>query len=99
MATATIKTITRKHPVREAFAGCSTTTDYYATKGHAVNAFDAELQTYDLCFDRNDLTGFDGDTGRKSLAVVDECDHVVGYAVLSWYRMPSGRYEFTGYLA
>ena len=72
---------------------------YYPTKGHAVNAYDARLQTYDLCLDRNDLDDFNGDEGRKTIAICDEFDHVVGYAYLSWYRMPSGCYEFVGYIA
>ena len=94
------------HPVREAFSGCSTgnmrgagRTGYYSTKGYAVNAFDAELQTYNLCLDRNDLSDFHGDAGRKVVEVHDELEHCVGRAVISWFRMESGRYEFIGYLA
>lgn len=86
--------------LREAFAGRTTTgrNDYYETKGHAVNAFDAELQTFELGFDRNEFLALDGDAGNVQLGVADEFGKVVGYAALSWYRMPSGRYEFTGYL-
>lgn len=89
--------IKARHPVREAFAGRSSG-DYYPTKGHAINAFDGELQTYDFCLDRNDLMDFPGDDGRKTVAVHDEFGHEVGFAVFSWHRMPSGRYEFVGYL-
>jgi len=95
-------TIKAKHPVREAFAGRSSGNDggaYYSTKGHAVNAFDGELQTYDLCFDRDDLLDFTGDEGRKLIEIHDEFKHCVGRALLTWYRMPSGRYEFIGYIA
>jgi len=100
---ATIETIKTRHPVREDFAGRSTGSsngsNYYSTKGHAINAFDAELQTYDLYLDRDDLADFSGDDGRKIIDVYNELGKVVGRAVLSWYRMHSGRYEFTGYLA
>jgi hypothetical protein len=94
--------ILRNHPVREEFAGRTTTgsdVDYYRTKGHAVNAFDGVLQGYDLCLDRDDLMDFSGDEGRKTIEVHDEFGRCAGHAVLSWYRMPSGRYEFTGCLA
>ena len=60
--------IVRGHPVREAFSGRSTGNDqgcYYSTKGHAINAFDGELQGHDLCLDRDDLSDFYGDEGRK----------------------------------
>jgi hypothetical protein len=95
-------TIKAKHPVRELFAGRSTGADqgcYYSTKGHAVNAFSGELQGYDWCLDRNDLADFYGDDGHKVIEVHDEFEHCVGRAVISWHRMESGRYEFTGYLA
>src|SRR3972149_981212 len=91
---------------REAFAGCSTgsyhgliRSDYYETKGSAICAFNSELARWGLQLDPNDLADFAGDTGRKMLdvcAVGDGCS--VGCAILSWYRMPSGRYEFAGYL-
>ena len=95
------KTIIVKHPVRELFAGCSTGSvrGYYDTKGHAINAFDGALQTYALFLDRDDLADFYGDAGRKTIDVYNEFGDCVGRAILSWYRMPSGRYEFTGYLA
>jgi hypothetical protein len=109
MTTATITrngTIRSSCACRDDFASCSTgnqngsgRTGYYRTKGHAVNAFDARLQTYDLCLDRDDLMDFHGDEGRKTIAVHDEFGNTVGYAVLMWYRMDnSGRYEFIGYL-
>ncbi len=91
--------IKRNHPVREAFAGRTSRNSYYETKGHAVSAFDAELAVYDLYLDRNNLSDFTGDAGRKNIDIFDEDDVCNGSAVLSWYRMPSGRYEFTGYIA
>jgi hypothetical protein len=100
-------TIRSSHSVREDFSGQSTgnigmsgRTGYYETKGHAVNAFDGVLQGYDLCLDRDDLSDFHGDEGRKTIDVYDECGNCVGRAILMWYRMDqSGRYEFIGYLA
>lgn len=94
------RTIRTHHPVREDFVGCSThdARSYYSTKGHAVRAFDIALQTFNLCLDRDDIDDFHDDAGRKVIAVCDEFG-AVGLAVLSWYRMTSGRYEFIGYLA
>jgi hypothetical protein len=72
---------------------------YYETKGHAINAFDTELQIYDLCLDRDNLIDFNGDEGRKVVDIHNDCLQIVGIAVFSWYRMASGRYEFIGYIA
>ncbi len=105
MTVATLDTTVRisaKHPVRNAFAGKSSGNGgagYYETKGHAVNAFDNALQDYDLSFDRDDCISLPDNEGWKTLRVLNAYDVVVGYARLSWYRMPSGRYEFTGYLS
>jgi hypothetical protein len=95
-------TITRKNPVRRAFSECSTGNDhgrYYKTKGHAVRAFNAILEGFDCCLDPNDLDDFHGDEGRKVVDVYDDYQCASAKAVISWYRMPSGRYEFVGYLA
>ena len=101
-----ITTITSKNPVREEFSGCSTgnfngsgRTRYYETKGHAVNAFDGALQGRDMWLDRDDLSDFYGDEGRKVIDVHGKDAGWIGRAVISWYRMPSGHYEFVGYLA
>jgi hypothetical protein len=94
--------IVRGHPVRVAFSGRSTGSDqgcYYSTKGHAINTFDGELQAFDLCLDRDDLMDFSGDEGRKVIEVHDEFGHCAGHAVISWFRMESGNYEFVGYIA
>jgi hypothetical protein len=72
---------------------------YYETKGHAVNAFDMALAAYDLCFAAEDCDDFAGDDGWKTLAVCNGGNIRVGYARLSWHRMESGRYEFTGYIS
>ena len=103
--------IKANNPVREAFAGRSTGsvrgpgrnnrihTGYYDTKGYAVHAFDTELRAFNLCLDQDDLADFPNDEGRKTVAVHDESGDEVGCAVFTWHRMPSGRYEFIGYLA
>ncbi len=90
--------IAAKHPVREVFASRSSGS-YYPTKGTAIDAFDGALGQHDFHFDREDLLGFDGDEGRKLVQVMDDGEVVVGNALLTWYRMPSGCYEFVGYLA
>ena len=97
-----ISHIGRDLQVREAFSDRSTGSErgcYYSTKGHAVNAFDGELQAYDLCLDRNDLSDFHGDDGHKAIEVHDKFGHCAGHALITWHRMDSGRYEFVGYIA
>jgi hypothetical protein len=97
--------ITSRHPVREAFAGCSSGPVYYYTKGHAVNAFDAALKAHGYRFDYADTQCLYGDEGRRECDILVDRDgcygagEVVGRALLMWYRMPSGRYEFVGYIA
>jgi hypothetical protein len=56
-------------------------------------------------FDYNDTQDLYGDTGRKLVRIVspdpidpDEKDGHAGFALLLWYRMPSGRYEVIGYI-
>ena len=91
--------ILQTDPVREAFAGLSSRSNYYDTKGAARREYDAILEIFGYHFDHNSWADFYGDSDRRTIEVLnDECD-VVGHAVLSWYRMPSGRWEFTGYLA
>ena len=99
-------TIRAKHPVREAFAGCSTGSVYYDTKGSGVRAYGSVLDDYGLCFDPDDCYSMPNDDGRITIdiytydASCDEAIDCVGYAILSWHRMEnSGGYEFTGYLA
>ena len=90
--------IAARHPIRNAFAGCSSGPVYYETKGHAVSAFEEALAAYNLHFDEMSGTTFSGDEGWTTVAVCNGFDAVVGYARLSWYRLESGRYEFTGYI-
>lgn len=98
-------TIRSNHLVRGAFADKSTDrlcyngeNGYYETKSHAVCAFDDVLQDYGLYLDRDDLDDFHGRSGCKRIAVFEEYGKHVGYAVLSWHRMPYGNYDFTGRL-
>jgi hypothetical protein len=112
MTTATItskKTIRARCQLREDFAGMSTGNNgsgYYESKGEAVRAYEKALNDYDLCFNPDDFMQMPGDEGRISVDIWtmngadDDYFHdCVGSALLMWYRMPSGRYEFTGYIA
>ena len=87
---------------REGFSGKSTGnagSGYYGSKGEAVHAYESVLADYDYHFSRTELTDFNGDEGRATLTICNDDEGSVGCAILSWYRMPSGRYEFTGYIA
>ncbi len=99
-ATATVRIIAR-HPVREKFAAVSTSgaAGYFLTKGHAVDCFDTALRQYGLSFALYDCTEFVGNDGCATVSIINDSDHVVGYARLSWHRMGSGRYEFVGYIS
>ena len=92
-------TILAKNPVREAFAGCSTSNNYYETKGHALRAFGDVLNACGLHLDYDYPADYNGNEGRTHHPVCDDCGNEVGCAVFSYYRMPSGNYEFIGYLA
>lgn len=97
-----IMPIKARHPVREEFAACSTSNRYYDTKGDAIDTFDIALQEYGYRLDDVDIVDMSGDEGRVHWAVcIDSLDYgeVVGQAVFSWYRVPSGRWEVIGYLA
>jgi len=86
--------------LRNTFANVSTSNgNYFPTKGHGICAFEAVLIKSQLLFDNNQFAEFNGDEGHQTLTVVDVCNHEVGKAKISWFRMPSGRYEFTGYIA
>jgi len=98
--------------VRNAVCSCSTgceasfygggRTGYYETKGHGINAVDGVLQNYDYCIDRDELSQgnrFAGDDGRETLTIRNESGDDAGCLVCVYYRMNSGRYEFTTYIA
>lgn len=106
----TKKVIRARHSVREDFAGVSTgsgSTGYYESKGHALRTFEGVLEYYGLCFDPTDFFDMPGDDGRigpgicvneGDLERTDSYNKHVGRASISWHRMESGRYEFTGYI-
>jgi hypothetical protein len=90
------------HPVRDSFAGCSSGNNganYYDTKGQAIDAFYKVLEPWGLWWDWNELMVLTGDDGWRVIPVYNSFGCLVGSAHLSWYRLPSGRYEFTGYLS
>jgi hypothetical protein len=110
MKTANATRIPARHPVREAFAGRSTgckvgpergsdRIGYYETKGEGLEAFSDALHDHAFCFDQEVYSELDGNEGHKEMRVLDGNDNHVGYARISWHRMESGRYEFTGYIA
>jgi hypothetical protein len=97
-----IDTIRRDDPVREAFSGCSTGSagaGYYETKGHAIRAYDAALADFGYHFDRADNSAWSGDEGRHEVDIYVEGGGCVGRAIVYYYRMESGRYEFVAYIA
>lgn len=87
---------------RNEFADRSTGSDggdYYRNLGMALNAFDGALQGHDLCLDRNEILDVVGDDGRAHLSIRDEWGGIAGYALLTWHRMESGRFEVIGYIS
>ena len=95
-------TIKSRDPVRSKFAGCSTGNagvGYYENKGFAIAAFNAALRNYALHLDDYDCMELHDNEGRTTIAIYDDCGVVTGRAVLSWFRMCTGRYEVIGYIA
>ena len=89
-----------KATIKNEFSNRSTGNDqgyYYQTKGHAVNAFDNVLKNHGLHLDDTD-SDFEGDSGRKVVNIYSDTG-LAGCAAMTWYRMPSGNYEFIGYIA
>lgn len=94
--------IKRNHPVRDAFAAKSTGNKgagYYKSKGHALSAFDEVLHDFSYRLDFECHVDMAGDEGRIRFNILDDSNNEVGTAVFTWYRMPSGNYEFIGYIA
>jgi len=86
--------ILQRHPVRKQFGNLPI---YFDHKGAAVSAVDEVLAQHGWTCD---FCSFTGDNGRATVSVLEiESQIEVGQAVFAWYRMPSGRYEFTIYLA
>lgn len=90
--------IKRNSPIRKAVAEKS---DYYDNKAEAIKALDAVLAPFGFGTDSAELPG---NAGSTLLAVVDVEEAGFGMADTnafincSWYRMESGRYEFTFYV-
>ncbi len=89
--------ITRRHPARSRIAELTSTNDYYAHKADFVGPADKILAEFGWT-----LAAFNmpGDEGRCLATIVDiETESKeIGNLFVSWYRMPSGRYELTLYL-
>jgi hypothetical protein len=89
--------------VREGICGCSSGPVYYGTKGHAYNAVDNVLRAFSLELGTADFPGDEGNTliDVYPLRADNSADfgEPVGYVNFSWYRMESGRYELTVYMA
>ena len=95
-----IKTSDRK--LREKFAAQSTSdcNSYFDSKAEAINGFDDVLQSNGLMLSFRQWVNYTGDEGRAIVDIVDNVTEVVqGCCVLSWYLMPSGRWEVLGYIA
>ena len=86
-------------PVRKAFADCSSGPVYYETKGHAISAFGRVLFDYDYTLGYQDMPGDEGRAEFELYYARAGNDDYAGRAIISWYRMPSGRYEVIGYIA
>ena len=104
MPIATIETldmIRQDDPVRAAFSSCSSGNGYdryYKTKGHALRAFDAALADFGYSLDAADNSAWSGDAGRTMVDIYTGQGEYAGRAVFNYFRMPSGRYEFVGYI-
>ncbi len=104
-------TIRQGHEVRESFASVSTPngqTRYFGSKGAALHNYESVLDKFGLCFGRDDFLDMPGDYGLLTFGIhTDEYNwgdpteqgDCVGQAIIMWFRMPSGLYEFTGYIA
>ena len=86
---------------RNNFASQSSGPRYYETKGEAVATFNEVLEAFGLLPDPATTSQMHGDEGRVTPRLVDLETETKdeGLASLSWFRMPSGRYEVVGYLA
>ena len=84
---------------------------YWDTKGEAIAAIDEALQKHNMMLG---IFNCQEDEGRRAVPIVamtgykytcsactDEVENPVfdNVFVFAWYRMPSGRYEITGYIS
>lgn len=92
----TAERITARHPARAAIAALP---NYFDYKGHAWDAVNTILAGYGWELDCFEMPGSEGRTLADVIATNSENCEPVGQCCLAWYRMPSGRYEFTIYLS
>lgn len=87
--------ITRKHPCREPLADLTSSNSFYEHKSDFVPLADRILDQYGWTLGSFDMPG---DTGRTRAPIEDANGQEMGEFFVSWYRMPSGRYEITCYV-
>lgn len=87
--------------LREEFSSVSTGSKYYETKGHAIQSFERVLASHSAPDNQLEFAPFDmpNNHGATVADIVDETGARQFSAYLSWYRMPSGRYEIVGYIS
>jgi len=93
--------IKNRDPLREKIASLSSTNNYYATKGEVLRQADAILEPLGMTTGDADLPNDEGRTTVPILKVEGQqlLSEEVASLCYSWYRMPSGRYEATLYIA
>jgi len=87
--------IKTKHPAREPIAGLSTTSNYYNYKSDFVPLVDRILLPYGWSLGAFNMPG---DEGRTAAPIEDENNVEIGQLNVSWYKMPSGRFEVIIYV-
>ena len=93
--------IKNRDPLRQKIASLSSTNNYYATKGEVLRQVDAILEPSGMTTGDADLPNDEGRT-TVPIVLIEGRQHLceeVGTLCYSWYRMPSGRYEATLYIA
>ena len=95
-----------QNAVCDASTGHANGNHYYESVGHAYGAVDSRLLKYGYRIDpddwcvRSNNANFSAPGGCRIVVEFVDCDgSQEGYAVLSFHRMQSGRYELTAYLA
>lgn len=95
---AIVNTIPAKHPVRERVAGCSSGPKYYFSKGEIIDTLNRAVSPYALELEPDDCIDMPNNDGHKIIGVNNANGRCVGNVWVSWYRMPSGRYELIAYI-
>jgi len=91
--------IKRNHPARKQIGELPV---YHDSKGALVQAVDAVLNEHGWRLDYTQTMSLYGDDGGGAYTIfdnVDEPTEEIGWIVIHWHRMPSGRYELTSYIA